>query len=194
MARRVYIAFAAFALAVAATTTRAQDVPRAEPGKPAEVPKAERRDRPTTTLEVRVVISRFQGEKKVASLPYTILVTAPDYSTFMRMGVDTPVPTTATSSDTGKPLTTYQYRNVGTNMDCSATDRGDGRYQLKLTVENSSALTGVGAQADGVPLFRRFEVNLWPVLRDGQTVQTIASTDPVSGEVVKIDVTLNVLK
>jgi hypothetical protein len=32
------------------------------------------------------------------------------------------------------------------------------------------------------------------VMRDGQTIQTIASTDPVTGEVVKIDVTMNVVK
>jgi hypothetical protein len=32
------------------------------------------------------------------------------------------------------------------------------------------------------------------VLRDGQSAQMIASTDPVTGEVVKIDVTLNVVR
>ena len=31
-------------------------------------------------------------------------------------------------------------------------------------------------------------------MRDGQTVQTVASTDPVTGEVVKIDVTMNLVK
>ena len=45
----------------------------------------------------------------------------------------------------------------------------------------------------GVPLFRRFDTNLEPWLRDGQSIQTIASTDPVTGEVVKIDVMVNVI-
>jgi hypothetical protein len=44
------------------------------------------------------------------------------------------------------------------------------------------------------PLFRRFDTNLELWLRDGQAVQAIASTDPVTGEVVKIDVTLDVVK
>jgi hypothetical protein len=110
------------------------------------------------------------------------------------MGVDTPIPTTTTSSETGKALTTYQYKNVGTNIDCGAIDRGEGRYQLSIGVENSSALTGVGASVEGVPLFRRFETNLDPLMRDGQSVQTVASTDPVTGEVVKIDVTMSVVK
>ena len=62
-------------------------------------------------------------------------------------------------------------------------------------MENSSALTGRRRPASrALPLFRRFETNLDPVLRDGQSVQTVASTDPVTGEVVKIDVTLNVVK
>ena len=50
------------------------------------------------------------------------------------------------------------------------------------------------ANPSGIPLFRRFETSLDPLLRDGETVQAIASTDPVTGEVVKIDVTLNVVK
>jgi hypothetical protein len=46
----------------------------------------------------------------------------------------------------------------------------------------------------GIPMFRRFEVTTEPLLGDGESVQVIASTDPVTGEVVKIDVTLNVVK
>ena len=44
------------------------------------------------------------------------------------------------------------------------------------------------------PLFRTFNISLDPMLRDGQSIQAVASTDPVTGEVVKIDVTLNVVK
>jgi hypothetical protein len=121
----------------------------------------------------------------------------------MRMGVDTPVPVMSTSEG-GKQTTSIQYRNVGTNIDCGAWDKGDGRYQLSIGVENSSALAlekgptsgnpSVEANTTGVPLFRRFDANLDPWLRDGQSVQTVASTDPVTGEVVKIDVTMNVIR
>jgi len=192
--RRLFpIAVAAALLAVPARG-QAQDTPKAEAPK-AEA-SAERRGPvgPTATLRVQLVITRFQGEKKLASLPYSFVVTAGGNRARMRMGVDTPIPTTTTSSETGKALTTYQYKNVGTNIDCSAIDRGDGRYQLSIGVENSSALTGVGASVEGVPLFRRFETSLDPLMRDGQSVQTVASTDPVTGEVVKIDVTMNLVK
>jgi hypothetical protein len=152
----------------------------------------------TATLRVQLVISRYQGEKKTGSLPYTFVVTAGGDSARMRMGVDTPVPMgTVTPGDAKAPMS-FQYRNVGTNIDCLARDFGDGRFQLNLGVENSSAMSGterVGEMpATGAPLFRRFETHLNPLLRDGQSIQTIASTDPVTGELVKIDVTLNVVK
>ena len=201
MNRRTLATLAAFALLALPVRGRAQETP-----KPPEVPTTpkapeilkpeggERRG-PATTLRVQLVISRFQGEKKVASLPYTFVVTTGDSRVRMRMGVDTPVPvTTMNPSDATKPMVSYQYKTVGTNIDCRALDRGEGRYELSIGVENSSALNGPGASVDGMPLFRRFETSLDPVLRDGQSLQTVASTDPVTGEVVKIDVTMNVVR
>jgi len=154
----------------------------------------------TATLRVQVLISRFQGEKKTGSLPYTFSVTAGGDRVKMRMGVETPVPVTTFSPDREgmKPPTSFQYKNVGTNIDCSARDLGDGRYRLLMGIENSSALTGpergTGTLTAEAPVFRRFEVNMDEVLRDGQSAQTVASTDPVTGEVVKIDVTMKVVK
>jgi hypothetical protein len=182
--------------------SQAQDTPKPEATKPeATKPEAsaERRG-PIATLRVQLVITRFQGEKKVASLPYTFVVTAGGNRARMRMGVDTPIP--------GTTMTTFQYKNVGTNIDCSAFERKDGLYQLIIGVENSSALAlekgpsgavnpggpRVDANPTGIPLFRRFETNLDPLMQDGQSVQTVAATDPVTGEVVKIDVTMNVVK
>jgi hypothetical protein len=161
---------------------------------------------PTATLRVQVVLTRFQNEKKEASLPYAFVVSSrpsgvcPEKKVRMRMGVDTPVPMTVLPSEAGVSRTTgsIQYKNIGTNLDCLATDLGDGRYQIGLYVENSSTLRGAqgGASGDlaGVPLFRSFSASVDPILRDGQSIQTVASTDPVTGEVVKIDVTLNVVK
>jgi hypothetical protein len=43
-------------------------------------------------------------------------------------------------------------------------------------------------------LFQSFSVILSAVLGDGQTVEHTAATDPVTGELQKISVTLKVLK
>ena len=205
MAHRSLLTLAVAAAAALAAPGRAQDAPKPEPAPTREAPPAPRADRlPTSTVQVQIVISRYQGERKVASLPYSFLVpsvpaagggpNSPQNRARMRMGVDTPVP-----KSTAGGATEVQYRNVGTNIDCWVGDLGDGRHQVSLTVENSSALAGPEAgsgpaAASGLPLFRRFETSLAPTLRPGQSVQAIASTDPVTGEVVKIDVTLSAVK
>jgi len=214
MARRSLVTLAAaLSPAALALPVRAQEPPRPEAapkqetGKPAEDRSAERGGMPGSTVRVSLVIARYQGDKKIASLPYTLVVGTGGSRTRMRMGVDTPIPMTSTSSDTGKPLTSYQYKNVGTNIDCAVWERSrmseagqpEKVYRVSLSVENSSAFSGPDARgaagaAEGAPLFRRFETSIDAAMRDGQTVQTIASTDPVTGEDVKIDVTLNVVK
>ena len=182
--------------------------PKSAPPTPSaiEAKSTPRPDRlPTATIQVLLAISRFKGETKLASLPYTFLVPSfsvaagPRERVRMRMGIDTPVPKTAVVGDARNATgtTEVQYRTVGTNVDCWVADLGDGRFQVNANVENSSALAGPDASssaAPGVPLFRRFETSISPILKPGQSVQAIASTDPVTGEVVKIDVTLNVVK
>jgi hypothetical protein len=216
MARRpLMVLAAALALAALAIAGHAQ-----EPSKPEAAPKtaaakaAEERSEFAVlagpTVRIGLVIARYQGEKKVASLPYTLVVGTGGPRTRMRMGVDTPIPVTSLApSEPGaqKLPTSYQYKTVGTNVDCAVWERrrlGEAGqpetvYRVSLSVENSSVFSGPDARAsgggvEGVPLFRRFETAIEVGLHDGQTLQTIASTDPVTGEVVKIDVTLNVVR
>jgi hypothetical protein len=222
MGRSWIVGAVILALGLVTVPGRAQDNPNAPQRPKPEAAKAEGEAQgvqrrasldllctPDAGLRVQLVITRLQNDKKLASLPYTFVVPARRSSSCperivlrMRMGVDTPVPVTsytASESNSGRFPTSFQYKNVGTNIDCSATDLGDGRYQLSLHVENSSALAGppsgaTSGELSGVPLFRSFSVSVDPILRDGQTVQTVASTDPVTGEVVKIDVSLSVVK
>jgi hypothetical protein len=205
MGRSSIAVVAAVALGLVAPRAWAQETAKPEP----EAQKAERRTSqdvrctPGVALRVQVLITRVQDGKKEASLPYTFVVSARPSQTCpvahvrMRMGVDTPVPS-VTFDENKKPTSTVLYKTVGTNIDCSADDLGDGRFKLFLTVENSSALPGARAQNPSTladyPLFRRFEMSLDPILRDGQKAETVTSTDPVTGEVVKIDVSLNVVK
>jgi hypothetical protein len=172
--------------------------PKAEPDREQPKPEAasDRRGPHGVVLRVQLVITRMQGDRKLASLPYTLVVATGGPRTRMRLGIDTPVPvTTLAPSENEKQRTSFQYKTVGTNIDCAASSRGEGRYLLSLGVESSSALPGAPGNVEGAaPLFRRFDTNLELWLRDGQAVQAIASTDPVTGEVVKIDVTLDVVK
>lgn len=176
---------------------------------PAAAPqeKSEPRDptRVISPLSVRLTFVRSQGEKKVSSLPYTLICNANDRrSVKLRMGIEVPVMVAAGSKE-GPP--SIQYKNVGTNIDCSAASADEGRFRLELTVEQSSVYSAVEeriratapevkplAALSDHPVFRSFNTTFTPLLRDGQTAQYTAATDPVSGEVVRIDVTLSVVK
>ena len=154
-------------------------------------------------LRVQLVVARYQGEKKLSSLPYTLSVVANDNDkTSLRMGVEVPIPQTVFSSSkegqSSTPQTSYSYRSVGTNIDCSARTIDEGVFKLDLWVSDSSVFAadkGTDPGRVGVPVtIRNFTSTFNVVLRDGQTVQHTAATDPVSGEVLRIDVTLTVLK
>lgn len=153
-------------------------------------------------LRVQLVVSRYQGEKKISSLPYTLSVVANDNDkTSLRMGVEVPIPQTVFGSPKdgapGGPQTSYTYRSVGTNIDCTARTVDDGLFKLDLGVEDSSIFVpekNSAAASMPVPSLRRFTSTFNVIVRDGQTVQHTSATDPVSGEVLRIDVTLTVLK
>lgn len=157
-----------------------------------------------TSLKVSLVFSRYQGDKKISSVPHTLWVTTGD-RTSLRLGTQIPVPTTVVSEKSGTqvPVQSYNYRDVGTNIDCSATAvPPEGSFRLNITITDSSvyypdqsdsAVRSTTA-ATGAPAFRNFNSTFSIVLKDGQTGQSTSVTDPVSGQVIKLDATLNVQK
>ena len=193
--KKVLSAVIVTCLALTALPAGAQEQPPASSKPPAarQIP-----------LRVQLVVSRHQGEKKVSSLPYTLSVVANDNDkTSLRMGVDVPIPNTVFNAvaEGGKasvPMTSYNYRSVGTNIDCAARTLEEGLYKLDLAVEDSSIFVAekpvTGMQGLPAPSVRRFTSSFNLLLRDGQTVQHTAATDPVSGEVLRVEVTLTVLK
>lgn len=154
-------------------------------------------------LSVEVVVTRYQGEKKISSLPYTLAVNANDNALApggvcqLRMGTQVPVPAAMVTKD-GASERSFAYRDIGTNIDCSARSIEDGNFQLRLTVEDTSVYANTQDTAtprvDQMPLFRSFRSTNTLVLRDGQTRDFSAAADRVSGEVVRIAVTLRVVK
>lgn len=153
-----------------------------------------------TQARVTVVISRQMADKKISSLPYVFGVTAGE-QTNLRMGSDVPIASKAPAGNVVIPQG-VSYRSVGTNIDCRLDSLPDGAgvYRMMLAIEDSSVhldpaqKTGNPAYTADLPSFRTFKTNFFALLRDGQTMQHTSATDPVSGEVMKIDVTMNLLK
>lgn len=153
-----------------------------------------------TPLKLQIVYSRLQGEKKISSIPYLLAVNADDRFSQLRLGIEVPIQVGTKGGEVQ-----FQYKNVGTSMDCGAEALDEGRFKINCTFEQSSVYSAdrernTSTSAIGevplanTPLFRTFKSSTNLILRDGQTSQYTAATDPVSGEVLKIDVTLNVVK
>jgi hypothetical protein len=161
-------------------------------------------------IDLEVVISRYQGDKKTSSLPYALTVNTVYYQnvndaplTSLRMGGEVPLPTMSLTVD-GKPLTGFptggpvMYKAVGTNIDARGRIMDGGQFEIWVSVQDDAIATpqsvGAGAAASGLPVIRSFKASNNVVLKDGQTRQFTAAADRITGEVVKVDVTLKVAK
>jgi hypothetical protein len=191
MTRRVIVWTVLLIGAAMIAPTRAQQPPGTP--KPALVP-----------LEVEVVLARYQGDKKISSIPYTLNVNANGSQTSLNMGTEVPVPTaivqTGQNGQPSSPLRSYNYRPIGTNIQLRATTVETGGFELQITVEDSSVFSPDVRQQQNVPMmpdvpaFRSFKGVNSLLLKDGQTRQYTVATDRVTGEVLKVDVSLKVLK
>jgi hypothetical protein len=190
---------AALAAVIAVVATPAGVVRAQQPAAPAAAAPAAAPTREGALLKVQVIISRYQGEKKISSQPYTLSVMANGPRATLRTGVQVPVPASplAPAADGKTPPVAINYKNVGTSIDCTARPLEDGRFRLELSIDDSSLASDDQNQpfAKGLPQFRSLQIaGETAVLRDAQTAQLVTAADKVSGEVVRVDVTLNVIK
>ena len=163
--------------------------------------KSQNDSQEVTPLRVQVVFMEYDGDKKISSLPYTLLVNADDKGpqAALRMGLRVPIEVGGSGENKQ-----FQYQDVGTNLDGRANKTEDGRFDLRLNVEKSSLYTPGAAEKPvtvggnevhpGQPIMQAFRSQVNLILRDGQTIQATVATDPVNGHVLKVEVTLNVIK
>ena len=189
------------AVLMLAVTVGAQNPPAPPQPAPDSPPAARPPRQPLVPLEVQVVIARYQGEKRVSSMPYVMAVNANGAPASLNMGADVAIPSgPITPPVDGKPapVVMYSYRSIGTNIVCGATSADEGRFDVNISIDDSSVFvkedgspsTGVG----NMPAFRSFKSRNTLLLRDGQTRQYTAATDRVSSETIRIEVTLKVVK
>ena len=191
--KKTRIALGLLTLLTGAFALRAQDKVKSE----ARVPPA--------TLKVQVTITETEGEKKLVNLPYTFYMRAGEGGpaspwTKVRMGSRVPV---YVGKDGG-----MQYIDVGTNIDARGFAGEDGRFDLGLNLERSWVEGDVAVPVDRPlaqggdghsgqfrePVIRQFKTELVLTMKDGQTMQSTVATDPLSGKVLAINVTMNVVK
>ena len=200
----VVAALAAMVGSSAPSTAVAQ--PAQEPTSPTSAKKVQ-----NVPLELQIVIGRYQGDKRISSLPYVLSLKSGLNSTFrqpgqgasLRLGSRVPIRSqVVTPAADGKPATTansVSYENVGTNIDGAATALEDGRYEVTITINESSVVTDQQdlkgtPGSESYPVFRSYQSTNTLFVKEGQTVQFTAAADRVSGEVVRVEVKLTVVK
>jgi hypothetical protein len=152
---------------------------------------------PPVTLKITVSISRWDGEKRISNAPY-VLMAVPSYgkraeagvdgdSTSMQIGSQVPMPTVTKEGNRS-----WDYRSIGTNISVAARPLAGGQFNVYVSVTDSQ-LEATQPQAPA-PRVQEFRASNRLALRDGQTVQYTVATDAISGQVTKLDVTMNVIK
>lgn len=153
------------------------------------------------TLKLTLVISRFQNEKKTGSLPFELMIVpgpvqdgpAQRDGDPTNLQVGTSFPYTSTTVTEGKAVTTTQWQSLGTQITASGRMVGDGGFIIGLSVTDNQ-ISADPVAAGSQPKFQNFRSTNRLILRSGQTIQYTAAADKTSGEVIKLDVTLNVIK
>lgn len=140
-------------------------------------------------LRLDFLLTEYNGQQKISSMPYTMYVEAALHrSQPGHLRMDLIVPGRSNNYE------------VGTDIDCSATTSGDNSYNLDLTVRRSSIYspgeqaTETSHDAGAASVTRRFSTDFTVEMHDGQTAEGPAATDPFNGNVLKISVTLHVIK
>jgi hypothetical protein len=188
---RVLILVVATLTSIGVRSASAQDKPKPDDRAPSATP-----------LKVQIVFTEFEGDKKVKSLPYTMVFTAGSHrdAEVAKLRVGSRIPVLA-----GKDGQ-FQYVDVGTNLDCRAERLEDGRYGLKLSLERSwvqaemhltsdqPAGTSGGNAESSQPVIGGYRTDSYLIARDGQTVETTVATDPLNGKQLKIELTLSAPK
>jgi hypothetical protein len=140
-------------------------------------------------VKLQIVISTYEGDRKVSSLPYTLLATANGSPVSIISSSNVPIP----SSNGGG----VSYTNLGTNLQCTVTTEA-GSFKVAISFSDKTVLPNKTPAASATAparnpdyaTFHDVNYNSAISMKDGETKQLISAPDKVTSEILKIDVTL----
>jgi hypothetical protein len=164
---------------------------------------------PQVPLKVQFLVTEYDGTKKIASLPYTAtgITSHPgkrDSLGVLRVGARIPVSVGSTQK-ADEQKTETEYIDLGTNIDYWVWPWSDNRYLVSGTIDLSSLYgrdsgdepkesAPVDTAPNGSPLLHQTRADFSIVLRDGQPGEALSITDPITGRVFKLEVTVDLMK
>lgn len=141
-------------------------------------------------LRVEVTISRYQDDEVTGSRPYVLTLAAE------RESVERGSLHVNADMQRSRDLPPDFPRSIGTTIICTARILGAGRagrYLVGVMIEESWIDRRSVAEAPVSVVLLSFTSDNALVLRDGQSRRYAEAVDRVTGETVRVDVTLNVL-
>jgi len=181
------IAAVAGALLLLSTAVRSQDSPKPQPEE-------------LTALKITLILHEFGGNQEVARLPYEVAVAA-------MMGAGHHTSRGSARVGTRIPVLTekgsFTYVDIGTSYDCQVSAWSEGRFRIETNLDRSSVSTtnaenikakGIPAESPENPRINSLRLSFDVLLRDGETQEASAATDPLTGHIWKVEIRLKVLK
>jgi type II secretory pathway component GspD/PulD (secretin) len=194
--QRTCVLLSATVLAATASLKAQQvvTVPIVPPGQapPAQV-TSPAQPRPLIPVKIDVLLTRVKGTEKVASMPYSVWA-VDGTRAMLRLGSSVPVPQAVVGGNPANPITSFSYQEVGVSIDVNVSPQPDGRYRLALVVEDTSLGEGMEAGTAKLPVIRRYRLDTQVIVRDGQLSEFNVASDKVTGETIRAQVTMTVLK
>jgi hypothetical protein len=144
---------------------------------------------PGRRLRVQFQETRQQGEGTTASRPWSLLLHADAGRAHLFVGTQAAI----TWNEKDGPTTIF--KNVGVTAEATVTTLPDGRYGVDGWFEASQRRRlpsgpGEAPVTGGNPILQAVQAQARLTLREGETVPFASAVDPVTGEVVRIDLAL----
>src|SRR5687767_7411171 len=103
----------------------------AQEAKEAAKPAVDASKGPRTPVDVHFLVTRYQGEKKVGSKPYTLRVISEEQGAFF---LGTQVPYRTSSPQVGAMAA---FKMIGATARCLVRHAADGRFRVELEFDDS---------------------------------------------------------
>ena len=137
---------------------------------------------PGVPLKLQVVFNRYLGEKTVSSHAYALSIETGGEVTTLKAGLQVPIL---------RDGITLNFKDAVTRIQCAAEDLSNGRFKLSLELDQTAPTE---ARTPNAPVLHTFGWIGSLTLRDGQAVQYLSSFDPVTGETLKVEIALTVVR
>lgn len=139
-------------------------------------------------VKLEVVVSRYQGETKVQSLPFAFRL-QPNQQGTLRIGTDLKDLPPAESVPCITPAS-LQSQQVGTQVDSKVTPGAAGEFQVSLTV-TERALAGCRTVGNiDIPVFSNRIVSHVFTLKNGESTELVQGGDSARNTSTRLAVTL----